>query len=93
MGIALWLGCALVVFIIARRIRYARPARWFGELFAAILSALVMGVIATALDFGGWNELDWRAGVFCFLGSAAVVGGVRLFGLRRIKGKCSPTHT
>jgi len=86
MGIALWLGCALVVFFVARRVRYAHPARWFGELFAAILSALVMGVIGTALDFGGWNELDWRGGVFVFFGSAAVVGGARLFSLQRIKG-------
>jgi uncharacterized membrane protein YeaQ/YmgE (transglycosylase-associated protein family) len=78
MGIALWLGCALVVFFIARRVPHGRPARWFAELFTAIVSALAMGVIATALDFGGWNEADWRAALFSFFGCAAIVGLVRL---------------
>jgi uncharacterized membrane protein YeaQ/YmgE (transglycosylase-associated protein family) len=77
MGIALWLGCALVVFFVARRVPHGRPAGWFGELAAAIVSALALGVIATALDFGGWNEADWRAPLFVFLGTAAVVGVLR----------------
>jgi hypothetical protein len=77
MGIALWLGCALVVFLAARRVRHARPARWAVELIAAIGSALALGLIATTLDFGGWKEADWRAAVFAFFGSAAVVGALR----------------
>ena len=77
MGIALWLGCALVVFFIARRVPYARPARWIGEVFTAIIGALVCGIIATALDFGGWKEPDWRAALFAFFGSAAIVGAIR----------------
>lgn len=86
MGIALWLGCSLVVFFAIRRVPHGRTARWGGEPFAVIAGALVLGVGSTALDFGGWNEPDWRAGVFVFFGCAAVVGGVRLFGLRAIKG-------
>ena len=78
MGIALWLGCATVVFFIARRLAYARPARWTGELVTALIGALAMGVIATALDFGGWNEPDWRAGLFVFCATAAVIGALRI---------------
>lgn len=76
----------MVVFLVARRISHGRAARWGGELFAVIAGALVLGIVSTALDFGGWNEPDWRGGVFVFFGSAAVVGGVRLLGLQRIKG-------
>jgi len=78
MGIALWLGCAIVVFFIARSVPYARPRRWIGELITSLLSALTMGVVATALDFGGWNEADWRAGLFVVFGAAAIIGAVRL---------------
>lgn len=78
MGIALWLGCATVVFFIARTVRYARPARWIGELVAALISAMAMGTIATALDFGGWNEPDWRAALFVFFATAAILGVLRI---------------
>src|SRR5438067_1776182 len=60
MEIALWLLCALVVFFTIRNIRLLRPAAWIGELFAVVIAALLLGGVATALDFGGWNELDWR---------------------------------
>jgi hypothetical protein len=78
MGIALWLGCATVIFFIARSVPYARPRRWIGELFTVFISAMAMGVTATALDFGGWNEPDWRAALFVVFGVAAIVGAVRL---------------
>jgi nicotinamide riboside transporter PnuC len=78
MGIALWLGCATTVFFIARTVRYARPRRWIGELVAALIAAMTMGLIATALDFGGWNEPDWRAGLFVVFGVAAIVGALRV---------------
>jgi nicotinamide riboside transporter PnuC len=78
MGIALWLGCATVIFFIARSVPYARPRRWIGELVTALISAMALGVTATALDFGGWNEPDWRAALFVIFGVAAIVGAVRL---------------
>ncbi len=81
MGIALWLGCALAVFFLARTVPFARTARWLVELIAALASAIALGALATALDFGGWNEADWRAGVFVLFGAAAIVGFVRLVGL------------
>ena len=86
MGIALWMTCAAAVFFAIRNIRFGRPAGWIGELFAAVIGALILGGIATALDFGGWNELDWRAGAFVLLGSLAVSGAIRfgrLFTRRR----------
>jgi hypothetical protein len=78
MGIALWLGCATVVFFIARTVRYARPRRWIGELVTALIAATAMGLIATALDFGGWNEPDWRAALFVFFAAAAIIGALRI---------------
>jgi len=53
-------------------------ARLWIEAAVALVTGLSLGLLATALDFGGWNELDWRAGVFVFLGSAAAVAIARL---------------
>jgi hypothetical protein len=78
MGIALWMTCAMAVFFAIRYIRFGRPARWIGELFTVVTGALLLGAIATALDFGGWNELEWRAAIFVFFGTAAVAGAIRL---------------
>ena len=83
MGIALWLACALVVFFAARSVPFGRNARWLIELMISFASAILLGMTATALDFGGWNELDWRAGLFVFFGSAAIVATVRLIPLVR----------
>ncbi|MEA2417233.1 MAG: hypothetical protein QOI58_3890 [Thermoanaerobaculia bacterium] len=77
MGIALWMTCAAAVFFAIRRVRFARPKGWIGELFTVVIGALVLGSVATALDFGGWNELDWRAGLFVLFGSAALAGAIR----------------
>ena len=86
MGIALWITCAATVFFAIRNIRFGRPAGWLGELFTVVIGALVLGGIATALDFGGWNELDWRAGLFVLFGALALGGAIRggrLFTRRR----------
>jgi len=81
MGIVLWLACAVAVFFAARYVPFARSTAWAGELAAALVSALAFGTAATALDFGGWNEPDWRAALFVLFGSAAIVGSVRLIGM------------
>jgi hypothetical protein len=78
MGIALWMTCAVAVFFTIRSIRFARPVGWIGELFVVVIGALLLGGVATALDFGGWNELDWRAGLFVLFGSMAVGGASRV---------------
>jgi hypothetical protein len=77
MGILLWLGAGAASFGLARIIRPGRSPRFAAELFAALGAAFLFGAIATALDFGGWKEPDWRAGVFAFLGALAAAGVVR----------------
>jgi hypothetical protein len=47
------------------------------ELLASVVTALICGFAATALDFGGWREPDWRAILFVFLGTATVIGARR----------------
>jgi hypothetical protein len=83
MGIVLWMICAAAVFFAIRNIRAGRPSGWIGELLTVVIVALVLGGIATALDFGGWNELDWRAGLFVLSGCFALAAVVRLFTRRR----------
>jgi hypothetical protein len=78
MGIALWITCAAAVFFTIRNIRFGRPMGWIGELFTVVIGGLVLGGTATALDFGGWNEVDWRAGLFVLFGSSAAAGAIRL---------------
>ena len=83
MGAALWVASALSIFLIARIVPPGRPRNYLTELIVAIGAALVLGVIATALDFGGWRDTDWRAILFVLLGTAAVTGGQRALRLAR----------
>lgn len=78
MGIALWLVSSVVAFVLARMLPWRRGSAWLGELLVSILAGLVLGVAATALDFGGWQEPDWRAALFVFLGALAAAGAFRL---------------
>ena len=78
MGLALWLASGIVAGLIARIIPPGRGRGWIGELAAAALVALICGLVATALDFGGWKEPDWRAGLFAFFGGFAAAGVFRL---------------
>jgi hypothetical protein len=77
-GIALWTASGIAVFVVARFVPIGRSRRRIAELVTAILAAGVCGVVSTALDFGGWGELDWRAGVLALLGAAAAVAVFRL---------------
>jgi fluoride ion exporter CrcB/FEX len=77
-GIVLWLVSAIIAFFLARMLPWLRPRRWIGEFLVTVVAALLLGVLATALDFGGWRELDWRAGLFAGLGTLAVLGAFRL---------------
>lgn len=77
MGAALWTAAGVVGFLVARIVPLRRTARWFPEFGAALLAAAIAGIIATALDFGGWNEPDWRAGLFALLATAAALGALR----------------
>lgn len=78
MGLGLWIVAGLGAWIVARLIPAARPKSWLVELVLSIVSAVLLGVTATAGDFGGWREPDWRAGLFAFFGAFAVAGVFRL---------------
>ena len=81
MGVALWLLCGVAAFAAARSIRSGRPDGYLTELLTALLLAFAAGLAATALDFGGWNEVDWRAGTFALFVAFAAIGTVRLLRL------------
>lgn len=78
MGIAFWLVSGAIAGGLARIIPFARTTKWLGELLVSIAAAALLGVAATALDFGGWREPDWRAALFAFLGALAAVALFRL---------------
>ena len=77
MGVALWLLCGSAVFAVSRAISMARPQRYTGELLVALVASLSAGLLATALDFGGWAEVDWRAGTFVICCAFASLGCAR----------------
>ncbi|HUP47804.1 MAG TPA: hypothetical protein VNA04_03340 [Thermoanaerobaculia bacterium] len=74
MGIATWLLAGAGALAAARLIRTGRPPSWWIEGVVAAAAALLAGLGATALDFGGWQEPDWRAGSFAFLTAFAAIG-------------------
>lgn len=84
MGIALWLAAGGTACVAARFIRKLRQS-WPGELAVSLVSAILLGAIATALDFGGWAEADWRAGSFVLFGSFTAIGSYRLLKGDRMK--------
>ena len=77
MGLILWLVCGFAAFFLARIVPVGRSDAWGVELVAALVTAVLMGALATLFDFGGWREPDWRAGLFAFLDAVAVVGALR----------------
>lgn len=77
MGIGLRTAAALLAFLIARIVPHGRRG-WLLETVFTVLSAVVLEVTATALDFGGSNEPDWRAALFVFFGCGATIAIVRL---------------
>lgn len=77
MGIALWLVAGGTACALGRFIRKLRQPL-LGELLVALVCSVILGGIATAFDFGGWREPDWRAGLFVLLGSFTAIGFFRL---------------
>src|SRR5260221_9950906 len=74
MGLALWFASGTLAFAIARFIPRGRPRRWLGELVVASIAAFLLGITATALDFGGWRGPDPRAAPPRGLSAFAIVG-------------------
>ena len=83
MGAALWITSALSVFLVARIVPPGRNKNYLMELIVAIAAGAAFGLAATALDFGGWRDTDWRAIVFVLFGTAAATGAQRALHLAR----------
>lgn len=73
----------IVAWLIARIIPFSRQTHWKTELVTAIVAALLAGVAATILDFGGWQDLDWRSAAFALCVALAVDGVVRAITMTR----------
>lgn len=83
MGVASWVVSGIAAFLIARIIPFSPQTRWKTELVTAVLAALIAGAAATILDFGGWQELDWRSAAFAFCAALALAGVVRAITMAR----------
>ena len=79
----MWALCGVAAAALARLVPVGKDQRFLTEGFVALGTALLLGVIATILDFGGWNELDWRAGIFAGTGAFAAIGLLRLWRVAR----------
>ena len=77
MGLGMWAAAGVLAFGVARFLRSGGAAGWPIELAVAIASAISFGLVATAFDFGGWRELDWRAGAFALAGAGFVLALLR----------------
>jgi hypothetical protein len=84
MGAALWLAAAVTAFALARLVPAGRTPGYFAEAAIALVAAALFGLVATALDFGGWREPGWRAALFALLGALAILGAGRAL---RLAGK------
>ncbi|MBV9495449.1 MAG: hypothetical protein JOZ54_14465 [Acidobacteria bacterium] len=83
MGLALWLAAGVAAVILARIVPLGRPQNPLPEILFGIVGGFLGGLAATARDFGGWKELDWRAGLFAFFVAAALTGVARLVSVLR----------
>jgi len=81
-GIGLWIVAGAGAALLAR-LSDAGRSRILLELFIGISAAALAGLTATALDFGGTREPDWRAGLFTFFAALTAVGVLRLIRLKR----------
>lgn len=79
----MWVVAGAGAFALARLVRAGRAQGWFLEASLGILTAAAAGLAATALDFGGLEEPDWRSGTFAFAVSLAVIGLARVARLVR----------
>ena len=74
----MWLLSGIAATAVSRAISAARVPQFGAELLVALSVSFLAGLAATALDFGGWAELDWRAGVFVFCCSLTAIAAHRV---------------
>jgi hypothetical protein len=68
-----WAVAGLIAFAIARVLKSGGALTWRAEAGIAVGAAMVFGLIATAFDFGGWRELEWRSALFALAGSSVIL--------------------
>ena len=88
MGSITWLAAGLLALLSARPVRRMKQD-WKWELAAAVTLSFLGGIAATALDFGGWSEPDWRAALFAFLTGFTGIAILRLLRGQRNPGMSS----
>jgi hypothetical protein len=76
-GIALWVVSGFGAAAVARLVPLGKSERWVAEGLIGVSTSLILGLMATALDFGGWNEVDWRTSLFSGFGAFAAIGAFR----------------
>lgn len=77
MGLASWLSSGLISWLVSRKLPHRAPGRAMTELAVSLGVATFAGLLATALDFGGWNEIDERAILFSLMLSLAAIALLR----------------
>ena len=83
MGLLMWCVAGVAAGAGARLAAPGRRASWLLEVAVAVAAANLFGIAATVLDFGGWKEPDWRAGLFALAGAAFAVALLRIRALAR----------
>jgi hypothetical protein len=73
----MWAVGGLVAFAFGRILKSGGALAWPAELAIAVGAAIGFGLIASAFDFGGWRELDWRTGVFALAGASLIIALAR----------------
>jgi hypothetical protein len=76
-GIALWIVSGAAAFFASRAIAAGRRKQYASEIVLVPVVSFAAGLVATALDFGGWRELDWRAGLFAFCCTMTAIAAFR----------------
>lgn len=76
-GVLSWIAAGVGAALLARLVARRRKRLWL-ELLAGAVAAVVAGLAATWLDFGGVAALDARGIAFAFLAAACAVALVRL---------------
>lgn len=76
MGFFLWCAAGTAAFAIGRALPHRAGA--VREALTALVCAAVAGIAATAYDFGGWNELEPRAGFLAFFTALTAIALLRL---------------
>ncbi len=72
-GILSWIVTGSLVTVLLGMVKTGRPVRKRGEWMAGVVAAILAGLVATGLDFGGLDEIEPRAMIFAALASATMV--------------------